>query len=64
MFSTRFIGSVFAMSALAAPANAQLIEHKDLSLATALTIATAAAEHCKAQGYTVSVAVVGREAQI
>jgi hypothetical protein len=30
---------------LTAPANAQLIEHKDLSLAAALTIATAAADH-------------------
>ncbi|MCX7366179.1 MAG: heme-binding protein [Alphaproteobacteria bacterium] len=45
-------------------AKAQLLEHKDLSLAAALAIATAAADHCKAQGYTVSVAVVGREAQI
>jgi uncharacterized protein GlcG (DUF336 family) len=49
---------------LTAPASAQLIDHKDLSLAAALTIATAAAEHCKAEGYTVSVAVVGREAQV
>ena len=47
----------------APPARAQLIPHKDLSLAIALAIATAAADHCKAQGYTVSVAVVGREAQ-
>ena len=45
-------------------ANAQLLAHKDLSLATALAIATAAADHCKAQGYHVSVAVVGREAQV
>jgi uncharacterized protein GlcG (DUF336 family) len=64
MFSSRFIGSVIAMGALTAPANAQLIEHRDLSLATALIIATAAADRCKARGYTVSVAVVGREAQI
>jgi uncharacterized protein GlcG (DUF336 family) len=41
-----------------------LLNHKDLSLAAALAIATAAAEQCKAQGYAVSVAVVGREAQI
>jgi uncharacterized protein GlcG (DUF336 family) len=46
------------------PAKAQLIEHKDLSLALALTIGTAAADHCKGQGYAVSVAVVGREGQI
>jgi uncharacterized protein GlcG (DUF336 family) len=50
--------------ALAAPASAQLIEHKDLSLAMALTIATTAADTCKAQGNRVSVTVVGREGQI
>lgn len=49
---------------VASGANAQLLAHKDLSLATALAIATAAADHCKAQGYHVSVAVVGREAQV
>jgi uncharacterized protein GlcG (DUF336 family) len=56
--------SFIAVSALTAPARAQLIQHKDLSLATALTIATAAIDRCTGQGYTVSVAVVGREAQI
>jgi uncharacterized protein GlcG (DUF336 family) len=49
---------------VASGTNAQLLAHKDLSLATALAIATAAADHCKAQGYHVSVAVVGREAQV
>jgi uncharacterized protein GlcG (DUF336 family) len=58
------IGSLIAVGALTAPARAQLIQHRDLSLATALTIATAASDRCKGQGYTVSVAVVGREAQI
>ncbi len=46
--------------ALAAPARAQLIEHKDLSYAMALTIATGALEDCKAKGYPVSVVVVDR----
>src|SRR5436190_19743677 len=46
--------------ALAMPADAQLLAHKDLSLATALTIATTAADTCKSQGYRVSVSVVGR----
>ena len=41
-------------------ADAQLLAHKDLSLATALTIATTAADTCKGQGYRVSVSVVGR----
>jgi uncharacterized protein GlcG (DUF336 family) len=50
--------------ALANPADAQLLNRKDLSLATALTIATTAAETCKSQGYRVSVAVVGRNGEI
>jgi uncharacterized protein GlcG (DUF336 family) len=51
-------------AALAAPASAQLIDHKDLSLAMALTIATTAGDLCKAQGNRVSVTVVGREGQV
>ena len=47
-----------------APAEAQLLARKDLSLTTALTIATTAAELCKSQGYTVSVTVVGRNGEI
>ena len=50
--------------ALVSGANAQLVNHKDLSLATALAIAAGAIEHCNAQKFTVSVTVVGREAQI
>jgi uncharacterized protein GlcG (DUF336 family) len=53
-----------ALLVLAVPAKAQLLEHKDLSLATALEIATTAAETCKAQGNRVSVTVVGREGQV
>jgi uncharacterized protein GlcG (DUF336 family) len=49
---------------LATPASAQLLSHKDLSLATALTIATTAAETCKGQGYRVSVTVVGRNGEV
>lgn len=49
---------------LAAPASAQLLDHKDLSLATALTIATTAADTCKAQGNLVSVTVLGRDGQV
>jgi uncharacterized protein GlcG (DUF336 family) len=51
-------------AALAAPAGAQLLTHKDLSLATALTIATTAAATCKAEGYRVSVTVVGRNGEV
>ena len=44
----------------AAPASAQLLQRKDLSLAVAQTIANGALEACKALGYTVSVVVVDR----
>lgn len=58
------VASLAVGCACAVPAAGQLLNHKDLSLAAALAIATAAAEHCKTLGYAVSVAVVGREAQI
>lgn len=58
-----FAGVALVM-ALAAPAGAQMLEHKDLSLATALAIATTAADTCKAQRNLVSVTVVGRDAQV
>jgi uncharacterized protein GlcG (DUF336 family) len=51
-------------AALATPANAQLLARKDLSLATALAIATTAVETCKTNGYAVSVAVVGRNGEL
>lgn len=53
-----------AAGALAMPANAQILTHKDLSMATALTIATTAIETCKGQGYKVSSTILGREGQI
>ena len=56
--------SVALACALAAPASAELLARKDLSLATALTIATTAAEACKAQGQRVSVTVVGRTGEV
>ena len=49
---------------LAGPANAQLLTHKDISLAMATTIARATIDACKAQGYNVSVHVLGREGQL
>ncbi len=63
--STAYHLAGFGVAAmLAMPANAQLLNHKDLSLATALTIATTAAETCKGQGYRVSVTVVGRGGEV
>jgi uncharacterized protein GlcG (DUF336 family) len=52
------------LAALAVPANAELLAHKDLSVETALTIATTAMETCKGQGYRVSATVVGRNGEI
>jgi len=49
---------------MAATAGAQLLTHKDLSLATATAIAQGAIDACKAQGYNVSAHVVGREGQV
>ena len=46
--------------ALALPAQAQLLTHKDLSLGLAMAIAQTAMEQCTAQGYGVSVVVVDR----
>jgi uncharacterized protein GlcG (DUF336 family) len=49
---------------LAGSASAQLLTHKDLSLAMATTIAQTTIATCKAQGYSVSVHVLGREGQV
>ena len=50
--------------AFAAPASAQLLTQKNLSAAMALTIAQTALETCKANGYAVSVTVVGRSGEV
>src|ERR1700680_4881216 len=50
--------------ALAAPADAQLLSHKDLSASIAMTIVQTAIETCKANGYAVSATVVGRNGEI
>lgn len=50
--------------AVAVPAAAQTLQRKDLSVDTALTIATTAMADCKAKGFQVSVAVVGRNGEI
>ncbi len=61
---TIFVAAIGLAVAASASARAQLLTHKDLSLATALTIATTAADTCKANGNRVSVTVVGREGQV
>jgi uncharacterized protein GlcG (DUF336 family) len=49
---------------LALPANAQLLSRKDLSASMAITIAQTTIDTCKANGYAVSVTVVGRNGEI
>src|SRR3954468_12073027 len=44
-----------------APASAQLLQRKDLSLSVAQTIANGALEACKGMGYAASVVVVNRD---
>src|SRR5260370_7385724 len=50
--------------AAAGSANAQLLAHKDISLAMATTMAMTAIETCKGQGYNVSVHVLGRDGEV
>ena len=67
MTKSRIVALSFASAlacGLATSANAQLLAHKDLSLAMATAIAQGAIAACKAQGYSVSVHVLGREGQI
>jgi uncharacterized protein GlcG (DUF336 family) len=50
--------------ALLAPAHAQLLSHKDLTASIAMAIAETAQATCKANGYSVSVTVVGRSGEV
>jgi uncharacterized protein GlcG (DUF336 family) len=58
------LAAIALVCAFAAPARAELLARKDLSLATALAIATTAAETCTTQGHRVSVTVVGRNGEV
>jgi uncharacterized protein GlcG (DUF336 family) len=53
-----------SVCALAAPANAQLLSHKDLTSSIAFTIAETTIATCKANGYAVSVTIVGRNGEV
>jgi len=64
MKAYQLAGIGLVAAALVAPANAQLIQRKDLSLAMAVTMATTAIETCKSQGYAVSVHVLGRNGEV
>ncbi|HML15134.1 MAG TPA: heme-binding protein [Xanthobacteraceae bacterium] len=58
------LAAVVLVAMLATPAQAELLARKDLSMETALEIATTAIATCKAQGYRVSATVVGRSGEI
>jgi uncharacterized protein GlcG (DUF336 family) len=64
MKPTHILAGIGLAALLTTPASAQLLNHKDLSMATALTIATTAIETCKGQGYRVSATVVGRNGEV
>jgi uncharacterized protein GlcG (DUF336 family) len=63
MYKSALCCSVLALL-LAAPASAQLLSRKDLSASMAITIAQTTIETCKANGFAVSVTVVGRNGEI
>src|ERR1044071_3563828 len=50
--------------AISAPASAQTLTRKDISVDAAVIIATTAMADCKAKGWPVSVAVVGRAGEL
>ena len=58
------IAALGLIGAASVPASAQLLTERSLSANTALTIAHTAYESCTAQGYPVSVQVIGREGQV
>src|ERR1700756_2937750 len=61
---SHYLAGAALLAAVATPADAELLARKDLSMETALAIATTAIETCKGQGYRVSATVVGRNGEI
>ena len=64
MKTIRLVGFALVAAASAAPAQAQLLSHKDVSMGMAVTMATTAIATCKANGYKVSATVVGRAGEV
>jgi uncharacterized protein GlcG (DUF336 family) len=58
------VAALVVAGTLVAPAQAQLLQHKDLTAAIAMEIASTTLATCKANGYNVSVTVVGRSGEI
>jgi uncharacterized protein GlcG (DUF336 family) len=59
-----YLSAVPLVCALSAPANAQLLNQKAIPAAMAMTIAQTAIDTCKANGFAVSVTIVGRAGEI
>jgi len=60
----RVAGILLAAAFACGSANAQLVTHKDISAAMALTMAETAIATCKTNGYNVSANVVGRNGEV
>src|SRR6201995_541948 len=58
------IATICIAGAVAVPAQAQLLPHRDLSYPMARTIAEAAIDSCGAKGYAVSAVVVDRAGEV
>jgi uncharacterized protein GlcG (DUF336 family) len=64
MYAISRVALIAAACAFSAPVNAQLLMHKDLTAGMAITMAQTALATCTANGYRVSVAVLGRNGEI
>lgn len=58
------VAGIALAGAISFPANAQLIEQKSLSTAMTMTMAQVAMDTCKANGYRVSVTIVGNVGEV
>src|SRR5438477_8794840 len=58
------IAALALAASISTAANAQLVTTKQISLPMAVAIATTAVETCKAQGYNVSVHVIGNMGEV
>src|ERR1700759_952347 len=58
------IATICIAGAVAVPAQAQLLPHRDLSYSMAKTIAETAIDSCAAKGYAVSAVVVDRAGEV
>jgi len=64
MSTPTLCGALAVCCLVASPASAQLLSHKDISASIAITIAQTTIDTCKANGFSVSTTVVGRNGEI